>query len=156
MTRFRQSGFAAVLLAAATSAAAAETVDATDPQRLASIIRDLGYRAMLTTDNTGDPMITTSVGGTDVSILFFGCVANADCKTLLFKVGYDLAGGTTLEAVNVWNTENLYGRAYLDDENDPWIEMPVNLFAGVTRENFEDTFDWWEVVVGEFEDHIGF
>jgi hypothetical protein len=144
-----------VLLAAATTASSAEFVDATDPQQLVSIIRELGYRARLTSDNTGDPMISTSVGGTDVSILFFGCVANADCKTLLFKVGYDLNDGTTLEAVNVWNTENLYGRAYLDDESDPWIEMPVNLFGGITRQNFEDTFDWWDVVVGRFEDHLG-
>jgi hypothetical protein len=101
-------------------------------------------------------MIESSVGGTDITILFFGCEDNANCKSLLFKVGYDLEDGTTLQVVNAWNAENLFGRAYLDEEQDPWIEMPVNLFEGVTRENFEDTFDWWDVVVGQFEDHINF
>lgn len=25
-----------------------------------------------------------------------------------------------------------------------------------SRENFEDTFDWWEASVDDFEDHIGY
>lgn len=146
----------AALLTASPAVFAQEIIDATDPDHLADVIRDLGYRAVVSTDGVGDPMIETSVSGTDVTILFFGCTDNEDCKTLLFKVGYDLSDGTTLDVVNAWNEENLYGRAYLDDEEDPWLEMPVNLFAGVTRENFEDTFDWWDVIVGKFEDHIGF
>lgn len=156
MFRIRDLACTAALCAASATALAEDIVDATNPDRLADVIRELGYKAVLTTDNTGDPMIRTSVSGTDSTILFFGCTDNADCKTLLFKVGYDLTDGTTLAVVNDWNAENLYGRAYLDDEDDPWIEMPVNLFEGVTRKNFEDTFDWWEVVVGQFEDHIDF
>ena len=146
----------AALLLASPAVFAQKTIDATDPDRLADIIRDLGYRAVLSTDGVGDPMIETSVNGTDTTILFFGCTDNEDCKTLLFKVGYDLADGTTLEVINAWNTEKLFGRAYLDDEGDPWLEMPVNLFGGVTRANFEDTFDWWDVIVSDFEDHVGF
>ena len=135
---------------------AQDTVDATDAQRLVQIIRDLGYRAIAKTDGIGDPMIETSVNGTDTAIFFYGCRDNANCTTLLFKVGYDLEDGTTLEKVNAWNSENLYGRAYLDDEQDPWLEMTVNMLDGVTRKNFEDTFDWWDVAVGEFEQHIDF
>ena len=146
----------AALLAASPYAFAQEIVDATNPGKLADIIRDLGYRAVLSTDSVGDPKIETSVNGTDATILFFGCEDNANCKILLFKIGYDLADGTELEVINTWNQEKLYGRAYLDDEKDPWIEMPVNLSGGVTRENFEDTFDWWDKVVGEFEQHIDF
>lgn len=137
-------------------ALAAETVDAADPAKLVSIIRDLGYRAVLETDGVGDPMITSSVGGTDFSIFFFGCTNGEDCKTLLFKAGYDLDPGTTLDVVEAWNEGTLYGRAYLDDEDDPWLEMSVNMFGGVSRENFEDTYDWWEVIVGDFEDRIDF
>jgi hypothetical protein len=146
----------ALSMLGAAHAAPADLIDATDAQSLAEIIRDLGYRASVETDNVGDPMIVSSVGGTDVSILFYGCEDGRRCTSLLFKVGYDLADGTTLEAINAWNAENLFGRAYMDDEADPWIEMPVNLKGGVSRENFEDTFDWWDVVVGQFEDHIGF
>ena len=144
------------LMALSAVANAQKTVDATDADNLADVIRDLGYRAVVSVDNVGDPLIESSVGGTDISIYFYGCEDNANCKSLLFKVGYALDGGTTLEVVNAWNAENLFGRAYLDDVDDPWIEMAVNLDGGVSQTNFEDTFDWFEVVVGEFEDHIDF
>lgn len=134
----------------------AESVDATDPAQLTQVIQDLGYRAQLKTDNTGDPMITSSVAGTEFSILFYGCTDNAACKVLLFKVGYDLPLGTTDQTINAWNADNLFGRAYLDDEDDPWLEMPVNMDGGISRANFEDTFDWWEVAVAKFQQHIDF
>lgn len=137
-------------------AAAAQLVDATDAERLATIIRDLGYRARLDTDGVGDPLIASSVGGTDFNIYFFGCTDGAACKSLLFKVGYDLTDGTTLEVVNDWNAMSLFGRAYRDEDGDPWLEMPVNLDGGVSLFNFQDTFDWWEVILEEFEDHIDF
>jgi len=40
--------------------------------------------------------------------------------------------------------------AYLDDENDPIIELPVNLEKGVSAENLEETFDYWRIVLGSF------
>ena len=49
----------------------------------------------------------------------------------------------------------LIGRAYLDEVNDPWIELVLNVHGGVTRTQFENTFEWWESSVGEFEDEIG-
>ena len=135
----------------------AELVDATDPDGLITTIQDLGYRAKLDSDGAGDPMILSSVGGTDFSIYFYGCKgANVACKSLLYKVGYDLSDGTTLEVINNWNETSLFGRAYMDDENDPWLELSVNMDGGVSQMNFEDTFDWWEVIVGRFETHIDF
>lgn len=141
--------------AVAEDADAIESVDATDPEKLASLIRDLGYRATVEQDDAGDPMISSSAGGSDFHIYFYGCEGGGQCRTLLFQVGYDLESGTTVDVVEDWNENVLFGRAYLDEEADPWVEMPVNLFGGVNRANFEDTFDWWEVVLDDFERHIG-
>jgi hypothetical protein len=147
-----------ILVAAfAVPALAAEpVVDAADPAELASIIRALGYRAVVETDGVGDPMISSRANGTKFAIYFYGCTEGGACKSLLFKVGYDLDAGTSLDVVNDWNAKTLFGRAYLDDEADPWLEMAVNMDGGVRRGNFEDTFDWWEVILNQFEDHIGF
>ena len=131
-------------------------IDATDPGRIATAILSLGYRAKLGEDGVGDPMITSSVGGLDFNIYFYGCTDHSACKRLLFKIGYDLADGTTWEVINDWNASKLFGRAYTDDESDPWLEMPVNLDGGVSQFNFEDTFDWWQVIVAEFQEHIDF
>jgi len=138
------------------AAAQSDLVDATDPQRLASLIQGLGYRAQVDVDGVGDPLLISSVGGSNFRIYFYGCTDNKGCKSLLYKIGYDLTDGTTLDVVNGWNSDKLFGRAYLDDENDPWLELSVNMAGGVSQFNFEDTFDWWEVIIGEFEDYIDF
>lgn len=132
-------------------------IDATDPERIADTIRELGYRARLEASDDASASIFSSVGGTEFVIQFLGCDDdNENCGVLLFKAGFDLDEGTTLEKVEEFNEMTLIGRAWLDDENDPWLEYSVNLFGGVTQTNFADTFDWWEVIVAEFENHIGF
>lgn len=139
-----------------TSTAFAQILDATDPAKLVSAIQELGYPATLDRDGSDDPMIRSSTDGTDFTIYFYGCDAGAACKWLLFRVGYDLSEGTTLAAMNEWNANMLFGRAYLDDEDDPWLEMTVTLDGGVTRQNFADIVDWWDVALEQFEIHIGF
>lgn len=134
----------------------AENVDATDPAKLAAVIQQLGYRAVLDKDGVGDPLIRSAAAGVDFVIYFYGCENAARCRSVLFKVGFDLAQGAALESIEAWNEKTLFGRAYIDDEADPWLEMSVNLFGGVSRENFEDTYDWWEVILEDFEKHIGF
>ena len=149
---------ATVAVALAQSSIAEELVDATNPERMASVIQELGYRAKLDVDDIGDPIIHSSVGGTNFVLQFFGCTEdnNDQCKLLLFKVGYDLSEGMTLEAVNSWNKKAVVGRAYLDDEGDPWFELEVNMNGGVSRQNFEVTFDMWEDSVGDFEEYIDY
>lgn len=146
-----------MLMQAADAQSRSKLLDATDPERIAATIQDLGYRARLEIEDDKNTTIYSSVGGTEFVIQFLSCDNGfAECKVLLFKVGYDLADGTSLETVETFNEQTIIGRAYLDDENDPWLEFSVNLYGGVTRTNFEDTFDWWEVIVAEFENHIEF
>ena len=160
------STFCVLLLAAwliassANHALATETqrqiVDGTDPKALVAIIQDLGYRALLEVDGDGDPMIRSSVGGTQFAVVFYGCSDTHDhCDILLFKAGYELNEKVGMEVINQWNATRLFGRAYLDDVNDPWIELVLNVHGGVTRKQFEKTFEWWESSVGEFEQQIG-
>lgn len=131
-------------------------VDASDAAVLAGVLQDLGYRAMLSTDSSGDPLIRSSADGSEFSIFFYGCSSGQACKAIQFSKGYDMATGMSLEQVNEWNREYRFGKVYLDDEADPFIEMDVNLdFGGVARENFADTFDWWLVTTREFEAFIG-
>jgi len=139
-----------------TPASTTDIVDATHPETLVSIIRDLGYRAELESDSEGDPMIRSSVGGTRFSLVFYGCTDSHEaCEIVLFKAGWELKRKIGMDVINRWNATRLFGRAYLDDVMDPWIELVLNLRGGVTRAQFESTFEWWENSVGEFEDEIG-
>ena len=152
----------AFLIGAATATArshaegSAQIIDGSDPAALVNIIQDLGYRATLEVDGEGDPLIRSSVGGTQFALVFYGCSEQHDgCQILLFKAGYELNEKVGMEVINQWNATRLFGRAYLDDVSDPWIELVLNMHGGVTRTQFEKTFEWWETSVGEFEDEIG-
>ncbi|HEX7034134.1 MAG TPA: YbjN domain-containing protein [Pseudomonadales bacterium] len=142
----------------APAASADELVDAADPARMISILRGLGHPAQLDTDEVGDPLIRSEVGGTRFAILFYGCdeARHDSCNFVLFRVGYDLADGLDLERINEWNATELVGRAFRDDVDDPWLELAWNLDGGVTARNFETTIACWEAAVARFEQHIRF
>lgn len=136
--------------------ATADLVDATDPQLLVSIMRDLGYRATLTTDSQDDPMIEAKIAGSPTNIFFYGCDNHRDCDQIQFRAAFDTGGKGSPAAMAEWNKKRLFGVASLDDEFDPVVEMAVNMHAGVSRRNFEDTVDWWDVVLTQFKEHINF
>jgi hypothetical protein len=150
---------AVVLLSgwASVAAVSAQTiVSAEDPQRLVSIIQDLGFQAKLEKDNVGDPVIRSSSSGVEFSVYFYDCKNNKRCTSLHFTAGYDLDEGISLEAVQEWNADKRFASAYVDDENDPFLQMDVNTEGGITQENFEKTFELWQALKGEFEVFIGF
>lgn len=131
-------------------AAAAGLIDATDAKRVADTMSGLGYRALLETDGEGDPMITSAASGVNFSVFFYGCTDGADCRSLQFRASFDLADPTTAAKMNEWNRLHRFGKAYIDDEGDPFIEFNVTLDGGVSDANFADVVDWWDVVLGEF------
>jgi putative sensory transduction regulator len=148
---------AACLLALSWPATAAdELIFADNPSALVALIQDLGFQAKLDKDGVGDPLIRSSAGGVDFSIQFYGCTKNKRCDSLHFVVGYDLDDGATLEAIEAWNEGQRYASGYLDDENDPFLQLDLNMVGGLTRANFESTFDLWQTIKAEFEEHIGF
>jgi len=158
MKTFVQICAAIIAMTLVQSSMAEESVGATDPEKLVSVIQELGYRAKLDVDKDGDPVIHSSVAGTQFALQFFGCAEDShdQCRLLLFKVGYEISEKADLKLINDWNKKALVGRAYLEDDGDLWFEYVVNTYGGISRENFEDTFDWWEASVDDFEDHIGY
>ena len=148
---------ALLALASAASAAEAQMVRAQDPQSLVKALQARGYVAQLTTDRTGDPLIRSAASGTNFQIFFYNCTNNKECATVQFHAGYDLKTGTSLVSINEWNRTQRFGRAYLDKENDPILEMDVDLDdGGVSQLLFIDNLEFWTSSMGGFEKHIGF
>lgn len=146
-----------IALGFAVTPAAAQMVRAQDPQSVVTALQNAGYTAKLGTDKVGDPMITSAVGGTTFQIYFYNCTANRNCATVQFHSGYDLRTVTSLETINQWNRTQRFGRAYLDGENDPILEMDVDLDdGGVSAALFIDNIEFWTSVLSGFERHIGY
>jgi hypothetical protein len=114
-----------------------------------------GFSVELTKDTDGDPLIESIDDEEPFSVHFYGCTDGADCQYIQFVSGWDLSDGVTVDVVLEWNEDRVWGRAFIDSEMDPWIDLAVNLQGGVTAENFADTVSWWWSVMRDFEDHIG-
>jgi hypothetical protein len=135
---------------------AQDLIGANDPEGLAELIRSQGFQARLDKDGSGDPLIRSAAGGGDFQIEFYGCTQNRNCKTLRLYAGYDLQNGSTLEKINEWNTDKRFASAYLDDEDDPFLQMDINTEGGISPLALETSLEIWQSLKGQFEAHIGF
>jgi Putative bacterial sensory transduction regulator len=135
--------------------AQAQMVSAKNPQSIVSALQNAGYKAELTKDGTGDPMIKSSSGGSSFAIFFFGCTKNVDCATIQLFAGYS-DKKVTLSQMNDWNSKKRFGRAYLADSGAARIEMDIDLDdGGLSAKLFEDNVEFWVVTMSAFEKHIG-
>ena len=144
------TAFSAALLFA-TPVLAADLIDATNATAVLNVARGVGS-ADLETNDKGEPEIAGRVDGTRYRVFFYGCKQGKDCLSIQFYAGWKREGRSiTVKQMNSWNQTKRFAKAYLDDQNDPVIEMDVNLQGGVSRKNLEETFDLWIYSMGKFE-----
>lgn len=135
----------------------AQNVVADDPNSMTEVLQSFGYRAELSKDSGGDPKISSSSGGANFSIFFYGCTNGQNCNAISFSSAFDLDPGSNTELMNEWNQKKRYTKAYLDDEQDPVIDMDVYLGdGGVSIDNFRTWVNTWERAIGDFKDYIDF
>jgi hypothetical protein len=137
--------------------AIAQDIQAQDPASVVAAMQQAGYRAQLSTDDVGDPLIRSSSSGSDFLVYFYNCTDNTDCRTIQFYAGYSEPNTATIETINEWNENNRFGRAYLGDDGIARIEMDVDLDdGGVSQALFEDNLEYWAIVMSRFEDYVGY
>ena len=154
----KQLGYALLAGAAAALAAPAQAqmVTASKPETVIKALQAEGYAAKLEKDGEGDPMIVSSADGVPFRVHFYGCTGGKDCATVQFSAGYDREGETPLTLINDWNRDKRFGRAFLDKEGDPYLQMDVDLDGGgVSNALFVDNFEFWVTIKQGFEKHIG-
>ena len=134
-----------------------QNILADDPASMTEVLQSFGYRADLGKDSGGDPKIASSSGGADFSIFFYGCTNGKNCDAISFQSAFDLDPGSNADLMNEWNRKKRYTKAYLDDEQDPVIDMDIYLGdGGISIDNFRNWLDTWERAVGDFKSHIDF
>ncbi|MEI9850087.1 MAG: YbjN domain-containing protein [Sphingomonas sp.] len=59
------------------------------------------------------------------------------------------------DRINEWNRDHRYGRAYIDKEGDPVVEMDVDLDkGGISRALFDDYVATWGQVGATFRTFV--
>lgn len=139
-----------LLLASATYAD--NIISAENPDAILNIAMGYGS-ATLTKDSSNDPMITGRIDGTRYGIFFYGCSDGKECDDIQFSASW---GGVKvlMDEINAWNRDKRFGKAYIDKDGDPALEMSVNLDYGVTQRNLDDTFNWWTTALREFKKEV--
>lgn len=151
MTRLLTTSFLALGLGF--GAAQAQVVG--DIDVIANFMTDYGLPVEKTKDSDGDPKIESRIEGTNFSVYFYGCDVGQPCNSMQFSAGFNLNDPLSMDTVNDWNRGKRFGKVYIDEDGDPFIEYDINLdFDGVGAKNFDDTIDLWRVILGQFRDHI--
>ena len=154
--RNRKAALAALLgIAFAGTVSAAELQQGINGPELVAILQDAGYKAKLETDDEGDPLVRTGMSGVNVVIFFYDCKAHR-CGSLQFSVGLDLEDGTKTAILNRFNRNYRYVRAYLDDENDPYLKFDFEVLNTAHADYIVSQIDIWEDLLGEFFKATGF
>jgi Putative bacterial sensory transduction regulator len=136
-------------------AAQAQMVVSQNPQSVAAAMQAAGYRAELSADDSGDPMIRSTSSGTNFAVFFYGCTKNTACSTVAFAAAYGNPAKGNLAAINAWNSKARFGRGYLSDTGQARLEMDVDLDdGGISRLLFTDNLEFWVAVMASFEKDI--
>lgn len=144
----------AFALGTALAAQAQTLVDGSQPEEILNVARGYGSATMETQSN-GDPKITGKIEGVTYQVYFMNCTDNKNCEDLNFYAGF-LDNKQTLEAINAWNRDKRFGKAYLDSDLDAVIEFDVNLEHGVSQKNLDAAFALWSLVLGQYTTYIGY
>ncbi len=124
--------------------------DASDPKSLRRFMEEIGYRAELAQDSGGDPVIRGRLSRTDYLIQFYECENGAFCNSVQFIAQAQRPASLSLEQVNDFNARWRYVRASIVS-GEVRLQMDVNLDAGVTAANLEDTLDIWRQLTEFYE-----
>jgi hypothetical protein len=127
--------------------------DASDPSGIARFMEKTGYRVDLATDTRGDPVISGRISRTDYLIQFYECESGQFCNSVQFLAQAPRPAAFTTETANTFNARWRYVRL-TSDATQIKLQMDVNLDAGVTADNLEDTLDIWRQLLEIFERDI--
>ncbi|WP_395394747.1 YbjN domain-containing protein [Novosphingobium sp. BL-8A] len=137
--------------------AKAETpmVTAKSPDSIVKALQDAGYRAQLSKDSTGDPLIKSASSGSNFSITFYGCTDGADCSSVQFYAGWTEATHCSLETMNTFAQKYRFVTPLVDDDKDCVIQYDLNLDeGGMSQALFLDTLEFWTDTMSTFKDYI--
>ena len=123
-----------------------------DPKILNSITRDELFdvlaREGYVPEKRKERSISTKMN--QINVLF---IVSESQKSILACAGFK-SDDTSFAKVNQWNADKGFSRAYLDDDDDPVIELDLDLDGGITEDRLIDFITTVRILVTKFREHI--
>lgn len=133
---------AAVALVLAGPVSAQQTRERITAEQLTGLLKDKGLEGQV---NERGNVIVTANGS---KIVFF---ISGQTLQAYFGLSGTSANVTT---INDWNKSKRFGRAYIDGDGDPCVELDYDLEGGVTDDNIKVWFDTVTAIVRSFRTHV--
>lgn len=130
---------------------ASDMVCASNPGSVVEGLRQAGYITVLLPSATGAPIIQSSSGGMPWEVHFEDCTNGQNCDVLEFVVGFEALGAKTAKLTNLWNNDNMFGRASATNTRFE-IGLSVSTVGGLNKANFADVVARWKAVQGDIID----
>lgn len=109
-------------------------------------LKSLGFQPEVTTDDSDDPLVNFMVDGYRWSVYFFDCAKgerdSRQCSSYQFYTGYIPKTPASIDAINRWNTDERYTRAYAYVGKDQRVaaRLELDVRAAGTGANASQTF----------------
>lgn len=116
------------------------------------VIAEVGT-ARLDRDSNGEQYIAGTLDGINFAVDVYNC--EPDCADLSFTASFEMEG-LTVALMNEWNSTRRFGKAYIRDDGDAVIQIAINTRHGIALETFRDDLVWWETVLQDYVEFIGF
>ncbi len=111
-------------------------------EQLTGLLRDKGLEG--TVNERGNVVVTAN----NSKIVFF-------ISGQTMQAYFGLRGtSANVNTVNEWNKTKRFGRAYIDAEGDPVVELDYDLEGGVSDESIKVWFDTVTAIVRSFRTHV--
>lgn len=110
------------------------------------ILKKLGLSPEYGRDRYGDPQIMFQMSGLFCRMNFFDC-KQGRCGSIQLETALDLANGTTVQVMNEYNKTYRYGRMYLDEEMDPYLQFDFELPISHVEEYITSQLDTFELLL---------
>ncbi len=123
---------------------------------VAQVLQDKGYKAEVGTDEEGDPKVKSATDGTNFTVFFYGCNHTPRCSSIEFQAGFQLNSPMTDEQINEWNKTKRFGRAYMQDQSNTYIEMDLDVEHGFLTEGLANNVDTWAALIPQFKKFVNF
>jgi len=89
-------------------------------------------------DDNGDPIWRYTQHGILTTLVSYDPTIADSYASLLFFAGWNTKGDFPFSTVNSWNRTSRFGRAYVDDQGDPVVELDLLLAGGVTVQTIKE------------------
>lgn len=109
--------------------------------------------ARLERDDDGQEYVAGSIDNINYALDVYNC--EPDCADLTFTASFEM-NGMTDALMNEWNASRRFGKAYIRSDGDAVLQMAINTRYGITVETFRDDLIWWETVLTDYVEFIGF